>query len=770
MLTIAAMSSLVLPLAPEGTMAQTGDEGQLPEWQVGFSWSYEIDQDINWAFLDVLTIDHIRNNWTQTVFEVLTVGDETHYRVYEEYDGTLSGIIYYDPYTIPVGGTLTGTGWSYLRATDMALINRSVSLTVYTDIPLIGTCRGGMDNFTTYDPPMPMVRYPLSTQSWRTQTTVNYTEEVYLLSPWPGNSESNSSYNWDLACTASPLKRHTVPAGTYDAYEITESGTATSNQSSKDIERTWYYADAAAGAIETWDGYRLSYTDARYIRPNKPPIGPADPIQLVTDEDVPLELDLSQYFSDPEGKELDFTIGLLLESQANATIEGGGTSWTLTPAANWSGTLHLSAEARDPELAMAQGRFNVTVRPMNDPPFVVMAPRDQTTDEDVPKTTAFSLADVFADVDGDELEFGVEAPEHVSASLDGYYIELLPDTDWWGNGVINVTASDPSGAEARSSFKLFVVEVNDAPVIIGRGGDATVHETSSGLYWVEAEDVDSDTLEYQWYLDGVRVGGSDEPSFEYFPGDLSVAQVTVSVTVEDGRGGEVVEQWVVGILDSPRIVSSSPAGAVEALAGDTVTFTVEVADADTVGPQVIWTWLGSQVGTGTQLAMTFTEEDEGEGVLEVNVSDGVGFDASSWTVTVTVPNEPPGVDITSPRDGDRFLVGDTVHMTCQVVDEEVPSLSVEWSMDGSVVGMGTEVDHVVSYNGTLVIQVSAYDGEHTTMRSVTIDVDLPRGPGDGDGDDDDELAGWLFLLVLLVLLVAGLGALWRVRTRRGPRD
>jgi hypothetical protein len=752
---------------PSCPSASAEGEGILPEWLEDFSWSYEIDADMNYKLFDMITVEHIRDNLTRTVYKVLTVGDETHYKVWEEHRGTLSGEVEYGIFKIPVTAQMIGSGWSYVRASDMALINQSLNMTfMASDIPYIGSFSGGLDNYTTYDPPMPLLKYPVSTQSWRTQTTVSITSELFMLYPFPGTTWDNRTEYWDLNSTASTLKKHTVPAGTYDAYEVTEIGTKTTGQGSTPVERSWFYADAAAAAIETWDGYRLEYTDAWYKIPNKPPVGPMDVVELATDEDVPLVMDLSQYFSDPEGGPLSYSLELLPGSTANASLEGAGASWTLGPKGNWTGVLQLSAEARDPELASATGRIDVFVRPVNDAPIVVMSPWDLTTDEDVPIKTNFDLADVFFDVDGDELSFVVDTTESVTGKVNGTFIDLVPYSDWWGSASVAVTAKDPSGETASVQFELFVTAVNDPPIITGQHGPGAVHEASNGTFEVDVVDIDSDDLDFEWSLDGTKLTNTKQPSYDYHPLAGTGYQVTLAVNIKDDWGDNASTEWSVTILHSPRITTVSPPDPVEAIIGDTVTFTVEVEDADTPAPEVKWTWRGSNAGFGPRLELTFTTDDTGEQLLEVEVTDGEGLDVRTWTVTVLVPNEPPGITIVEPLDGQDFEVGDTIRLECDVSDEDPESADVSWTVDGTLVGTGTVGEFIALTEGPVVVQVTVFDGKHTTTRSVTIDVHPQIRPH--QQEEDDQLMAWLFLVVLIVLLVAGITALWRVRTTRGP--
>jgi hypothetical protein len=491
--------------------------------------------------------------------------------------------------------------------------------------------------------------------------------------------------------------------------------------------------------------------------------------------DVSIYLD--DYFSDPDGDDLTFTLELLGPSLANGTLDGGGASWRLTPTANWYGDLFLKATARDPHLSVVEGDIQVLVRRVNDPPHVVEPPIDMVTSEDSPLYAALNISGVFADVDGDVLQYNAISDLGVYAILNGTWLDLVPEQDWVGVVTISLTAFDPSLESAEVTFSLMVGEVNDPPVVVDSWGPPKIHETSNATFWVLVEDPDSVELTYRWTIDGVTVPGETGSSFDYAPGDLNSAAVVVLVEVEDDWQERVSKEWTVTILDSPRIVSSSPPTNVEALVGDTVSFSVEVEDRDTPEPTVDWTWKGAVVGRGPDLELVLDTDDVGTDDLEVYVSDGMGEERRIWHLTVVMPDYPPVLTLQSPAANTTFNQGDIILLRSTVDDEDPAGVTVRWFVDGSPVGSGRDVAYTATRVGDLVIQVSAIDGNHTVTASVAVVVKAPGGNGgDGDGGNGDVTSPWssswaLVLVALVVLVVvSALVGVWALRMRRGPRD
>lgn len=753
---------LVLTTAITNTPAASEPSpGHLPVWEEGFAWSYEVDHDVDYD-LGFIKVNHIKENWTRVVDQVLDVEGEKVYKVWESRRGTLKGTVTYIV-TIAVTANAVGTGWTFIRAADMAIINQTFDLTFSGNLPLGGSFSGGFDNTSTYDPPMPLMEFPVPSTEWRVRSTVNTTTEFYITSPDTNSTWYNTSEVWDLNVTATGPSALTVPAGTYDSFTVHEVGTRSNATETWPVDRSWHYADEATNIVRTFEGHELVWTDAVYTPPNSPPEGPATTVLLSTDEDVPLEVDLSDHFSDPDEDALNYGLQLVGASGGNATLTGAGAVRTVVPKANWSGVLDLRATASDPFGQEATGDLEVTVAAVNDPPYLLWQPHDLVTEEDTPLRAAHDLADVFADVDGDDLDLSANSTPGVVALMNGTMVDLLPELDWTGRATVTLVAEDPYGERAVTEFDLLVGEVNDPPTIVASGGPARIHETEQGVFWIEVVDTDSDELEYTWSVEGLVDASVSGTTFTYVPGDLTGSTVTVAVRVEDEWNDGADMSWEVTVLDSPSIVSSDPPSPVSAEVGETVTFTVDVEDADTPEPNFQWTWNGDLVGSGQVLPMLFGARDVGEGTVRVVVDDGVGNDSEEWSVTVEVPNEAPTVEIVAPLDGANVTLGEPLTLRAVVDDEDLEGLDVRWSVDGTDLGEGLELQYTPTTEGQVVFQVTAFDGELTATDSITINV--LKG-GTTEGTEDTFPWGTVFAIVLILVIVV-LVVVYSVT--RGPR-
>jgi hypothetical protein len=758
LLGLLTVLACLLPAVP---VAAVPTPGHLPVWEEGFSWSYEVDHDVEYD-LGFIQVNHITENWTRVVDQVLDVGGEKQYKVWESRKGTIRGTVTYG-LTFPVSANARGTGWTFIRASDMAVLNQTFDLTFSGNLPIGGSFSGGFDNTTTYDPPMPMLEFPVPSSEWRVRSIVNTTTEFYVTAPATNSTWYNTSEVWDLNVTATGPSSFTVPAGTYDAFQVHEVGSVSNATDTWPVDRRWYYADEALNVVRTYEGHDLVWTDAVYTPPNSPPEGPSGTVPLSTDEDVPLEVDLSGYFSDPDGDDLAYTLELAEGSAANASMVREGPVWNVTPNADWNGQLHLTASASDPFGQAATGDLVITVSPVNDAPYVAWEPNDLATEEDMPLRAAHDAAEIFDDVDGDPLTYSANATTGVTALMNGTTVDLVPDPDWTGRAVVTLEAHDPSGETAEASFDLLVGEVNDPPSIVDSGGPARIHEGEEGEFWVEVVDTDSEDLEYTWSVDGYVDASATGPSFTYAVGDLTVSSVTVAVKVEDEWNAMDEMSWDVTIQDSPVIVSMEPDSPVAVLVGDTVTFTVSVEDADTPEPDYTWSWNGDLVGSGTDLPMLFGARDVGNDILVVVVDDGVANDTAEWEVNVTVPNEAPTVQIKRVADAGRPTVGVKYFLSASVSDDDMASVSVQWTIDGSPAGNSIDLSWTPTEAGTFLIQVTASDGEYNATDSLTLDV-VKENVEDGTGDTFPW--GTVFAVVIILVILA-LVVAYAVRSRTG---
>lgn len=175
------------------------------------------------------------------------------------------------------------------------------------------------------------------------------------------------------------------------------------------------------------------------------------------DEDVAISMDLSGYFSDPDGDTLHFTATGL---PASLSLSGDGTlSGTPTNSDSLQPPFLLTITAIDPQGASVAENVTLTVNPINDAPVFSGTIPDQNSQ--LGMLFSLDVSSYFIDPDGDSLSYSVSgAPAVLSINASGV-ISGTPDLATVGNSPFNitVTATDPSGLSVSSNT--FLWEASD---------------------------------------------------------------------------------------------------------------------------------------------------------------------------------------------------------------------------------------------------------------------------------------------------------------------
>ncbi|MFC2137424.1 YCF48-related protein, partial [Bacteroidota bacterium] len=184
--------------------------------------------------------------------------------------------------------------------------------------------------------------------------------------------------------------------------------------------------------------------------------------------EVVLISDLYQYFRDADLDSLTFTAYEYTE----AIFRVSGDSLFMTPTLNYNGTFAYSVTATD-TAGLDYSQYNqITVKAVNDAPYVDKPISDTTLLEGFTDARLGSLYNMFNDVDSYLSEdFVITGSGNVvTTELDifasmMYYVKVNPIVaDAYGIDTIIVTITDDSLASVSDSFIVTVQNVNDAPI------------------------------------------------------------------------------------------------------------------------------------------------------------------------------------------------------------------------------------------------------------------------------------------------------------------
>jgi hypothetical protein len=237
-----------------------------------------------------------------------------------------------------------------------------------------------------------------------------------------------------------------------------------------------------------------------------------------------------------------------------------------------------------------------------------------------------------------------------------------------------------------------------------------------------ASDPDGDELSYNWLASGGNITGTGSEVTWTAP--LSEGSYNVTVTVTDGRGGEVGAYLTITVRanESPTITSliadavwTTPSGSLQ----------VTCAASDPDGDELSYEWAataGAISGTGAVVNWTAPQE-VGTYDITVVVKDGHGSSATDLLPISVVTGQPPVIEtllITKDRyghcylkkSGEKYLVGKEKKYDIECIASNTSGeLVYEWSCTGgNISGEGSLITWTApNTEGDVTVTVTVFD-------------------------------------------------------------
>lgn len=242
---------------------------------------------------------------------------------------------------------------------------------------------------------------------------------------------------------------------------------------------------------------------------------------FITSEDTSITLDTNDIdIEDPD----DNTFEWIIENGLNYSVLEN----TITPAANFNGTLNVGVSISDGEAVSNSITLLITVTPVNDAPKITGTP-NITINEDNAHT--FKLSDfTVTDIDSSAFELAIQQSEQFA--VNGNTVTPFENE----NGALTITAniSDSAGAFDTDSFTLVVNPVNDAPVI-EQLPNAVINNDNSYTQNINASDIENDSLSFSVRSDHNWLEISSSGVLSGTPTNIDVGTQTVTVIAYDGE-------------------------------------------------------------------------------------------------------------------------------------------------------------------------------------------------------------------------------------------
>jgi len=133
---------------------------------------------------------------------------------------------------------------------------------------------------------------------------------------------------------------------------------------------------------------------------------------------------------------------VLINEETEITIDINDEIMTINSVDEWNGTTEVTVTAADGHGLSVNDAFLVIIDPVNDEPELIQEIPDYTVVED---TSGFEidLTNYIIDVDEDELDYElVYNDSHISISITGNILTIVPIENWHGTTSVELTASD----------------------------------------------------------------------------------------------------------------------------------------------------------------------------------------------------------------------------------------------------------------------------------------------------------------------------------------
>ena len=440
-------------------------------------------------------------------------------------------------------------------------------------------------------------------------------------------------------------------------------------------------------------------------------------------------VDVSPYFSDPDGDALEYTAATSNAAVAAASVSGS----TITIGAVAKGNATVTVTARDPGGLSASQSMAVTVEQANEAPVVVGTIPAQTIR--VGESAQVDLSPYFSDPDGDALEYTAATSNAAvaAASVSGSTITIGAVAK--GNATVTVTARDPGGLSASQSMAVTVEQANEAPVVVGTIPAQTIRVGESAQVDLSPyfSDPDGDALEYTAATSNAAVAAASVSGSTITIGAVAKGNATVTVTARDPGGLSASQSMAVTVEqanEAPVVVGTIPAQTIRVGESAQVDLSPYFSDPD--GDALAYDARPSNAGVATAgvsgATLTISGVAEGSTTVTVAASDPGGLSASHGvSVTVGGRNQAPEAVGTIPDQTVPAGESAVVNLSLYFTDPDGDPLTYDASSNDPGVATASVSGSALTISGVAVgrarVTANATDGSLSARQVIFVSVE-----------------------------------------------
>lgn len=219
------------------------------------------------------------------------------------------------------------------------------------------------------------------------------------------------------------------------------------------------------------------------------------------------------------------------------------------------------------------------------------------------------------------------------------------------------------------------------PVIVTQPEDQTVPDGASATFGVSA--TGSLPLTYQWFLNGISIGGATDPDYTTPSVVLTDDGSLFTCIVSNAEGSDTSNAALLTVIPVPPAVTSQPEND-SVFIGESATFSVTASGSEPLSYQ--WEKNGVEIPGATSLSLTIDSASQSDnGSLYRCIVTNAAGSVLSNEATLTVINPAPLVT-SHPADASR-TPGQTATFTIQASGAD--PISYQWQRNGIAIGGAT---------------------------------------------------------------------------------
>ncbi|KPA19700.1 hypothetical protein MHK_000081, partial [Candidatus Magnetomorum sp. HK-1] len=432
--------------------------------------------------------------------------------------------------------------------------------------------------------------------------------------------------------------------------------------------------------------------------------------------------------------------------------------WLLTimPAKNQFGTAEIMLTVNDGSLT-DNTAFNITVTNVNDPPEIKNISDITIAEDSVTEPIKLTISDI------DSYTLNVVAKSNNQDLLHNESISInFTNNEWtffakpvenqFGEAIILLTVSDGSLTDT-TSFTLIVTEVNDPPEIADISDIVIAEDTRSEAIKLTVFDIDSGNLNVLAESNNPALIPNEMIEISYTnneclltitPMENQSGTTEIMLTVSDGSLTDTTafNLTVNEVNDPPEIMNISDITIAEDSVTDAIKLTVSDIDSNTLS--VVSTSNNHELLPDELIKVNHTnnewtliakpvENQFGEAIILLTVSDGSLTDTTSFTLIVTEVNDPPEIAAISDIVITEDSQSETIKLTVTDVDSvnlNVMATSNNQSLLPDDLITVTHIDNewtliatpAENQSGTVTVTLSVSDGDLSKTSELNIIV------------------------------------------------